>query len=372
MPKPSITHTITNQLASAILILTATNCTLFAQTDSKLSIPDLPPKPLVWLDDWKPSNKNVSAIREESRLQVRAADRLKAAERFEEAEQAYLRAMRIDPLWAYPPYQLACNYELSEQHDKAVKAFARAMRLGFDDFPTAVSDDELGQLRKAADFQKTLAAIRERYVKVSKTRVGRPIAVRPDGEVPAKGWPMIVLMHGYGDTNESYVPLAQKWSKLGFVAVALPGSVPTQSGGFIWSLESTEPTLRDIRAVKSSSVIRKIIDPARVFLLGFSQGALHSMLLAASNQHEFAGVVALSPGGSLANDLLRPKVSKGRPGRLVFIHGTEEPHAPIAARWKSASEAAGWKYLGITHEGGHHFPNNWDDQRPKIAKFLTE
>lgn len=351
--------------------LCAVGSQLIAQ-DGKLTIPDLPPKPLVWLDDWQPSEERVSAAREAARFEMRVADQLKSAEQFERAEAKYLRAMQIDPLWAYPPYQLACNYELSNQHNKAVEVFAKAMKLGFDDFPTALSDDELGQLRSTADFQKTLSEIRNRYIKVNKNRVGRPIAVRPDGDAPAIGWPLILLLHGYGDTNESYVSLAQEWSKLGFVAVAVPGSVPGRAGGFIWSLESTEPTLRDIRVITANATIRKVTNPRRVFLLGFSQGALHSLLLTSSNRDEFAGVVALSPGGSLAQQMVRPKITNGRPAKLVFIHGTEEPHAPIAGIWKAACQTAGWKYLGRTHKGGHHFPGDWDKQRSEIAKFLTE
>lgn len=359
---------------SAVLGLTAlcaVGSPLFAQ-DGKLSIPDLPPKPLVWIDDWQPAEEQVSPIREAARFEMRVADQLKSAEQFERAETKYLRAMQIDPLWAYPPYQLACNYELSNQHNKAVVAFAKAMKLGFDDFPTAFSDDELGQLRSAPDIQKTLSEIRNRYIKVNKKRVGRPIAVRPDGDAPAKGWPLILLLHGYGDTNESYVSLAQEWSKLGFVAVAVPGSVPGRAGGFIWSLESTEPTLRDIRVITANATIRKITNPRRIFLLGFSQGALHSLLLTSLNRDEFAGVVALSPGGSLAQQMVRPKIAKGRSAKLVFIHGTEEPHAPIAGIWKTACQSAGWEYLGRTHEGGHHFPADWDKQRSEIAKFLIE
>lgn len=359
-------------LAQIVSAGIAGSSTLILAQGQELTIPDLPPKPLVWVDDWKPSSENVSPIREAARFQMRMADQLKSAKQFEKAEQTYLRTMRIDPEWAYPAYQLACNYELSGQHDKAVEAFAKAMKLGFDDFPTAVSDDELGKLRKAADFQKSLKEIRNRYIKVSKKRVGRPVAVRPEGDKPEQGWPLIMLLHGYGDTNESYVSLAQEWAKLGFVAVAVPGSVPGRAGGYIWSLDSTEPTLRDLRIIASNTDIKKITNPKQVFLLGFSQGALHSVLLAAANRDEFAGVVALSPGGSLARQMVRPKIAKGRPGRLVFIHGTEEPHAPIAELWKTASEKAGWMYLGQTHEGGHHFPTDWEERRPSIAKFLTD
>ena len=141
---------------------------------------------------------------------------------------------------------------------------------------------------------------------------------------------------------------------------------------FIWGLKSTDQTLEDLRAITSSDLIKQSTNPDHVFLLGFSQGALHSLLLAAEHRDEFKGVVALSPGGSIAQQMLDPKISEGTPGRLVFIHGSEEVHAPIALLWKRACLSMRWKFKSSVHEGGHHFPRDWEEQRPSIAKFLLQ
>ena len=345
---------------------------VIGQEEVDLSVPTFDAKPLVWLDDWKPSTQEASAKRSEAQAQVRVADLLKSTGRYGKAEEAYSKAMEMDASWAYPPYQLACNYELSNQHEKAVPVFKKAIELGFADFPTALGDDELGELRKAADFRKTLAKIRELYIADGKQKVGTPIAVRPEGEKPKDGWPLIMMLHGFGDNNVNYIDLAKAWSKLGFVAVAVPGSVPGEDGRFMWANESTEPTLQDLRSIVKTKSVSEIVNPKKVFLLGFSQGALHSLLLTAEHRDEFAGVVALSPGGSLSGKMIVPKISAGRKGRLVFLHGSDEPHAPIAARWKSACAKSGWDFMTSVHQGGHHFPGDWEDQRAKVAEFLLK
>lgn len=354
------------------VLLFALAVSAFAQDKIDLSIPAFKPKPVVWIDDWKPAEDDSDAKREKANEIVRIADRLKSAKQYEQAESTYQLAMTADPTWGYPPYQLACNYELWDKHDKAIPEFKKAIKLGFADFPTALADDELGKLRDADDFKKTLATIRERYIKNSAEKIGSPVAFKPAGKQPKDGWPLILMLHGYGDSNLNYLDLARAWAKLGFVAVAVPGSVPNQTGGFIWALDSTDQTLSDLRAIAKSDLISSTTNPREVFLLGFSQGALHSILIAAQHRDEYQGVVALSPGGSLAQQIITPKISDGRMGKLVFIHGSQEPHAPIAKRWEKACSAKRWKFMSSVHKGGHHFPSDWEQQRPKVAEFLLK
>ena len=95
------------------------------------------------------------------------------------------------------------------------------------------------------------------------------------------------------------------------------------------------------------------------------------MLLTAEKPDLYAGVVGLSPGGSLADLLGTPGLNPlKRPARCVFIHGTAEPHAPFVQIWRNASKSAGWKFQSHTHPGGHQFPGNWAEMQPKIANFL--
>ncbi len=358
--------------ASPVATVNSEKAASASPVGSHLSVPRLEPNPVVWLADRRDA-ETMPPAREEAQGWLSLADQLKASKKFADAEKAYQQAMTADPTWAYPAYQLACNYELWGQHDRAVTTYAHAMDLGFDDFPTALVDDELGQIRDGADFPKTLAAIRQRYLESSASRAGQPIAIRPSGEQPASGWPMMMMLHGYGDTNLNYLDFAQDWADLGFVAVAVPGSVPARSGHYQWAMESTEPTDQDLQAIMKSPLFDGLVNRDQVFLLGFSQGALHAMLLAAEQPDRYAGVVSLSPGGSLAGRLAPPPLNTTqRPGRCYFIHGEEEPHAPYVRIWSQACQDSGWKFASATHPGGHHFPEDWDAMQPKIAAFLKE
>jgi predicted esterase len=63
---------------------------------------------------------------------------------------------------------------------------------------------------------------------------------------------LIFLLHGYGDSHESYFDEAEEWARLGFVAVAVPGSLPARPGAFIWSEDDVTTTHRQLQAIVGS------------------------------------------------------------------------------------------------------------------------
>lgn len=336
------------------------------------SIPRLTPKPVIWLEDWQ-GEPELSPARAKATELMRKGDALKSAGNYTEAEKIYLQAMDADPTFDYPPYQLACNYELSGNRANSRPMFEEAIKRGLDDFPTVLNDDELGSIRERSDFADVLKILRERYVASSATKVGQPIAVRPQGTKPAGGWPVMVLLHGYGDTNLSYLDHCELWAKSGFVTIAVPGSVPASSGRFMWDLQSAAPTQQDVQAIIQSPLLAAEINKDQVFLQGFSQGALHAMILTMEHPDQYAGVVSIAPGGSIADRIVDPQLTTApRTIRCVFIHGDREAHAPIVEAWRAACAKANWKFTSSTHPGGHHFPKNWLAMQPDIAKFLLE
>jgi predicted esterase len=333
------------------------------------SIPRLKPRPVIWIDDL-PDDPGLPPARQLAKKLTDQADMFKSLGQHANAEQLYRQAEETDQSWTYPSYQAACNYALSEQLEKAEKQLDKAFQRGFDDFATMVGDDDLENIRARPRFNELLKQARARYVKSAQARVGQPIAVRPLGKRPARGWPVMLLLHGYGDTNMSYLDHAELWADLGFLAVAVPGSVPS-GDGFIWSLDSTEQTHSDLQAIINAPALAQEIDPLRVYMLGFSQGAQHAMLLLGKHTQEYAGAVVLSPGGSLAAQMIAYNIEPGqRPAKFFLVSGDREGYDSVIPRWKKVSENARWKFRNTTHPGGHQFPEDWADQMPQVAEFL--
>ncbi|NNJ27862.1 alpha/beta hydrolase [Alienimonas chondri] len=323
------------------------------------------------------------------------ADLMKAAGQYDVARGAYEVALERDPDFAQAAYQLACNEALARNEEAARAAFERAMELGYADYVVARTDYELGTLRTAPDFPDHLKEIRRRYLKEAAAKVGTPFYIVPadvqaDSEadpeqanaeqagVPNAGGgerpPVMLLLHGYGDSHESYAPEATAWAKRGWAAVCVPGSLPTAEGGFTWptSDETGYDTVdRQLRAILKDPGLSAVADTSKVYLLGFSQGANHAVMQTVLHPDRYAGAVGLSPGGrpgAIYND---PELNAAAPRPIALFYGTEEERGELLTRWSDALTAADWPALCEEFPGAHHFPRDWqDERRARVAAFL--
>ncbi len=132
---------------------------------------------------------------------------------------------------------------------------------------------------------------------------------------PAKP-PLLIAFHGTGEEPENIVAgfeLVEKAASLGFVAIAPraghrdtphPPDVdhPENWGGSSWNMwtASTDANedLRYIRALIMAAQASWNVDPTRVYLAGFSNGAYFSYFAAASMPDRIAGFAEMSGGWS--------------------------------------------------------------------------
>jgi len=174
--------------------------------------------------------------------------------------------------------------------------------------------------------------------------------------------PLIVLLHGSGADERDMISL---WRDLpqDFVVVSPRAPFADAGGGWRWYRK----TSRDADIAVSRKIVDLIVDtavkrfdadPARVYLGGFSQGAVMTYEVALRAPGRFRGAVVLS--GTLFPSALAglPKAELGR--EAVFIgHGTADPRIPFASATtaRSALERLGvpvafHAYPGMLHTTG--------------------
>ncbi|MFH5806451.1 alpha/beta hydrolase [Alienimonas sp. DA493] len=351
----------------------------FDPHDSAWATPVPPAKPPVPLRAYRRADDGAESPGQDM---LERADTLKASGQYDLARTAYELALKQDPEFAQAAYQLACNEALAGNEAAARAAFARALELGYADYPIARADAELGPLREDADFPDRLREIRRRYLKQSAARVGTPFYVTPadlpDGTAENAGGgakpPVILILHGAGDSHESFAREATAWAELGWAAVVVPGSLPTANGGFLWpSDEATGYAAvdRQLRAILKDPGLNAVADTSRAALMGFTQGANHAAALAALHPDRYAGAVALSPGGRPAGVYDPADLDPSRSRPIAMFYGDEEGGEPLLARWTAACQAAGWPVIAEEFPGGRHFPRDWhEERRTKVAAFL--
>ena len=365
----------------------------FAAEGPAWDVPIPAAKPPVSFREYEPAD---DAAPSPGQAALDEADALKAAGRHDDARATYEAALTADPTLARAAYQLACNEALAGNPAAARGAFRRAMTLGYADYPIARTDGELGALRADADFPDRLRTIRRRYLERAAENVGTPFYITPadlaggdpaeespDAAGAANGAkpPVMLLLHGYGDTHESYAPEALAWAELGWAAVAVPGSIPTGgAGGFIWPTDGDsayDAVDRQLRALLNDPGLNAVADTSRVDLLGFSQGANQAVMQTVRDPARYAGAVGLSPGG-LPREMYRaPRLDPSAPRPIAMFYGTEEDRRDMLTMWGDACRGAGWPGLFGEFPGAHHFPRDWGGdgenggRRTKVAAFLS-
>ena len=196
------------------------------------------------------------------------------------------------------------------------------------------------------------------------------LVVIPEGPAPEGGWPVFLLLHGYGTNKEDFDELARVVSGRGAAAIAVDAPGEIGGGRRSWGreIDATHAYLQEQIAPLRADP-RFDLEPIHVG--GFSQGGIRSLLLAAYYPEEYGGVLSISPAGGDWPD--SPRASNYvHPMRLVY--GTAENSGILQTAghavefWKQWGQA--WEVF--THPGGHQFPGDWATVLGDGAAWILE
>jgi phospholipase/carboxylesterase len=152
--------------------------------------------------------------------------------------------------------------------------------------------------------------------------------------------PLLVLLHGYGSNERDLVGLAPYLDPR-FQIVSARAPHPLMPDGYAWfelGWTATDITINFQQAEQSRVLLTNFIaealtayagDPARVYLLGFSQGAIMSASVALTEPELIAGTVLMS--GRVPEEI-RPLIAPaerlaGKP--FLVVHGVADTVLPI-------------------------------------------
>jgi phospholipase/carboxylesterase len=161
--------------------------------------------------------------------------------------------------------------------------------------------------------------------------------------------PLIVMLHGAGAAASDVVPLLTRLpDEDRFILLAPDSRGPT------WDviLGDYGPDVAFIDMALERVFARLRVDPARIALAGFSDGASYALSLGLMNGDLFTHIIAFSPC------FMSPLQQRGRPH--VFVsHGAEDPVLPIghcSRRLVPRLQAAGYSVCYREFPDGHIVP----------------
>lgn len=171
----------------------------------------------------------------------------------------------------------------------------------------------------------------------------------PLGYRPTTPAPLVLMLHGAGgDARNGLAPLLHLADSAGLVLLA-PGSREET-----WDVIMGEygPDVDFIDQLLGDAFRLCAIDPSRIAVEGFSDGASYALSLGVSNGALFTHIIAFSPG------FIRPARQEGAP-RVFVSHGKRDTVLPISRCSRQIVPQLTEAGYDVTYEefdGGHTVP----------------
>ena len=163
--------------------------------------------------------------------------------------------------------------------------------------------------------------------------------------------PLVVMLHGAGGTAHHSMDLVRHHAdEHGFILLA-----PT-SAAQSWDLISRRGYGADVETIDTllaDIFSRFAVDPKRVAIAGFSDGASYALSLGLMNGELFGDIIAFSPG------FMAPLRTVGTP-RIFMSHGMDDQVLPIGSCSRKIAKQlnqADWPLDYVEFEDGHTVPD---------------
>lgn len=173
----------------------------------------------------------------------------------------------------------------------------------------------------------------------------------PPGYDPSRAWPLVLALHGAGISHTGPLHLLRPYAEgRGFLVLAV------DSADYTWDAihGSYGPDVVLIDRALRATFDRAAVDPARIVIEGFSDGASYALGLGRANGDLFSRIVAFSPG------FIPPSATPDHGQPAIFVsHGRQDPILPIdstSRRIVPALRADGNDVTYVEFEGLHTGP----------------
>lgn len=181
---------------------------------------------------------------------------------------------------------------------------------------------------------------------------------------PGRPVPLVLLLHGAGGhAHDGLDILRHLADQAGLILVAPASTAST------WDIIAARSYGSDVSLIDqalSHVFERYAVDPSRLGIGGFSDGASYALTLGLANGDLFTHVLAFSPG------FIGPMTARGEP-KIYISHGTEDEILPVNPCSRSIVKQLERLEFTLTYEefdGGHTIPQ--EVARSAIDWFIAK
>lgn len=289
-------------------------------------------------------------------------DRQYASRRYAQALETAEEIVRRYPDSAWWRFNAGAVLARLDCGDEAMVHLSKCAELGFSGIQSFEQNTDLDPIREREDFKGVVEKVRAN----AEMRMGefqreasrhRPKTFVPEGvESPA----MILALHGTGmDGGSMYDALLPVAEELGMVLVC-PDGIRPSGDGFSWTYRDESEWF--VEHLMGRAVAEHGVDPQRVILVGFSQGANIALTMGQTRPELFLGTVPVCGH-------FEPQIAKGdtSPPPCYLLTGSLDPWKQTYGQAKRAFvEAGGVSQVRMVSGMRHEMPSGRSGERELV------
>ena len=271
-------------------------------------------------------------------------------------------------------YNVACCYALLGEVELTSLYLQRAVIAGYQDIAFIGEDTDFDGIRDDPLFETTMQRISaalgeppeytgDRYLFRAEAAF-RCLLRNPGAFDPSREYPLVVGLHGYGDSPENFVRIWDFFDAPDFIYACPRGPYPyieNNVTNFSWFRPIEGDTDIQELDLLSTEYVMALIDDLKakymisdVFLFGFSQGCSLTWITGLTHPDEFTGLIGF--GGTLDTTYVSPSSFGDVTGLNAFVaNGTMDEAVDIEAGMTTVEilENLGVETIFSTWEGIH-------------------
>ena len=185
---------------------------------------------------------------------------------------------------------------------------------------------------------------------------------QPSGYNAGRKWPLLILLHGSGDRAENMVPIWRTAELTKNVIVCALNSRNPQG----WDGEDEKAILALVPQLSKELSV----DPAQIWLGGFSAGGFMTAAVEVQHHKLFAGAIIMGSGDPYARQFKDDYKVAAQTGHFYLFVGEKDPNNPVMKQTDKNLESLGCKHKKFVEAPGiGHTYRSQDVQ--EIGKWLV-
>ncbi|NUM51779.1 MAG: dienelactone hydrolase family protein [Flavobacteriales bacterium] len=186
-------------------------------------------------------------------------------------------------------YNAASAYSLAKNTPKAIEYLTKAVKTGRYDFE---NDPDFSNIKGTKEYQELLVLAADLKLKMQNQSI-EPLIILPKNFDKTKTYPLLVAFHGFNSNPQEFVSVYENIAtKHSMILMLCRGSKIIAFNSFTWSFEQEEyeRILEEIELVQ----LKYNINPAKIILTGYSQGANIAYSLGMVFSQLFCGIIPVA------------------------------------------------------------------------------